>query len=135
VCITTGKRENISLSNLMVQVSLLFYYRVRPPLPSKYDLGLILPIMVRYQVIITQKIMIMEAGCVNSFSREFYQEYSKSSCSSRILPSTVVLLEYLDLVVFTVVHCGLSTLILRMVSINITDCTHVQSKMVDRVFQ
>jgi len=41
VCITTGKRENISLSNLMVQVSLLFYYRVRPPLPSKYDLGLI----------------------------------------------------------------------------------------------
>ena len=49
MCITTGKRENIPLSNLMVQVSLLFYYRVRPPLPSKYDLGLILPIMVRYQ--------------------------------------------------------------------------------------
>ena len=33
--------KNIPLSNLMVQVSLLFYYRVRPPLPSKYDLGLI----------------------------------------------------------------------------------------------
>ena len=45
MCITTGKRENISLSNLMVQVSLLFYYRVRQPLPSKYYLGLILPMV------------------------------------------------------------------------------------------
>ena len=29
----------------MVQVSLLFYYRVRQPLPSKYYLGLILPMV------------------------------------------------------------------------------------------
>jgi len=29
----------------MVQVTLLFYYKDLPPLPPKYDLGLILPIM------------------------------------------------------------------------------------------